>query len=281
MTLHELRQELTTRLEALLPTEPAEVHAHVRLILEEALGEPLYRLSLSGGKSIPDSSIHAIEEWMRGLEEGMPLQYAMGRAYFYNRPFVVGPGVLIPRRETEELTQFTIDTAEQMLAALAGSRALRIADFCCGSGCIAITLDLELQGRREVFAVDVSQRALSYAKDNARAHDAERSQFVQADLLSQDCLRGWGEGMDIIVSNPPYIPRAERSQMPNHVTAWEPSLALFVPDSNPLLFYDRIASLAQAHLRPGGKLLLECHSDYAQSVASLLAQRGFHAVKCL
>lgn len=203
---------------------------------------------------------------MERLRSGEPVQYITGRTEFYGRTFRLKQGVLIPRPETEELVHLIISSCN--------ARAPRILDVGTGSGAIAVSLAAELEGAR-VEALDLSPIALEVATINARQLG------VDVVVTEGDIFR-WEpepESLDVVVSNPPYIPLAERAEMAHNVTEWEPHMALFVPDQSPLLFYERIADVAKVGLREGGELYFEVHERLADHVARMLEERGFGGVR--
>jgi release factor glutamine methyltransferase len=199
------------------------------------------------------------------LSHQEPIQYVLGITPFLGRDFRVTPAVLIPRPETEALVQYIIDHHPQ-----GGKRVL---DIGTGSGCIAITLQQELS-QAIVHALEVDPEALQVAQENAKKLGA-MVHFIQADILHEPLpAQKW----DIIVSNPPYVRIAEQKHMQRRVLAHEPAKALFVPDEQPLLFYQRIVALAPYHLVLAGKLYLEINEVFGQVVASLLIGAGFERV---
>ena len=197
------------------------------------------------------------------VAKGEPVQYVLGIEEFCGRTFLVGPGVLIPRPETGQL----VHLAEQNVPS--GSRVL---DVGTGSGCIAVSLAL---AGYKVTALDISEEALSYARRNAERLGAE-VEFLRQDILSL-VFKGQGASFpyDAIVSNPPYVCRNETAEMEENVRAYEPHLALFVPDDDPLLFYRAIADYGLVHLSAGGWLLFETNRAYARQVAEMLRQKGY------
>ena len=199
------------------------------------------------------------------LKKQEPIQYVLGKAPFLSRDFQVSPAVLIPRPETEAFVQYIIDKNPQ-----AGAHVL---DIGTGSGCIAITLQQELS-QATVHALEVDPKALHIAQTNAKQLGAI-VHFIQADILHEPRpTQRW----DIIVSNPPYVRIAEQKQMQRRVLAYEPAKALFVPDNQPLIFYEKIVALAPQHLTPAGKLYLEINEAFGAEVAHLLTQARFEAV---
>lgn len=199
------------------------------------------------------------------LRQGVPVQYALGEAWFLSRRFHVTPAVLIPRPETEELVRL-------LLSRLDGHVGAEGLDLCTGSGCIAVSLALS---GFSVMATDVSEEALAVARDNARRLGA-RVTFVREDVLADDVAAHYAPtSLDFVVSNPPYVCEREKAEMSPHVLQHEPSIALFVPDSEPLRFYRPVARVAAKVLRPGGVLAVEVNREYAEEVATLFENHGF------
>lgn len=203
------------------------------------------------------------------LLAGEPLQYVLGVADFWGLKFKVSPAVLIPRQETEELVAQVRDWLR-----LAGNTAAKVLDIGIGSGCIGIALKKEMP-QIQLFGLEKSPDALSVATENAhRLLGDSFGTFVLGDVLRRDSWQDFPP-LDLVVSNPPYIPQRERSLMPEHVLAYEPALALFVEDSDPLLFYRTIALLAREKLRPRGALFFECNEFNATEVVRLLNELDF------
>lgn len=257
-----------------------EAQAVVRMLLEELAGLSLADIYAGGIDRLDDAQRQQIERAMARLEEGEPIQYVLGRACFCGRSFAVAPGVLIPRPETEELCRLIIDTHP--------SESRHILDIGTGSGCIAITLALEMPDA-EVEAVDISPEALAIAGANAAQLGAKVS-FHQYDILSEDSPplgrgRGWvapsTAKYDIIVSNPPYICERERADMERNVLDYEPHTALFVPDDDPLLFYRTIGQKALTMLAPGGILSFEINPLYCDQLIELLRSQGYGEVEAV
>lgn len=205
-----------------------------------------------------------LKECINRLMEHEPIQYVTGKCHFFGREFAVEEGVLIPRPETEELVKLIID--ENRL------EQPSILDIGTGSGCIAISLALELS--TEVHALDNSAKALKVAKRNADSLDTNIN-FIKSDILSDEIDLS---ELDILVSNPPYIPGSDKSIMHQNVLEFEPEEALFVNDSNPLIFYERIAHLGKQVLKPSGKLYFELHENFAKQVEELVTSFGYHSV---
>ncbi|MCP4459775.1 MAG: peptide chain release factor N(5)-glutamine methyltransferase [Cytophagales bacterium] len=194
-----------------------------------------------------------------------PVQYVTGKAHFLSRVFQVSPEVLIPRPETEELVQWIITDNRKS--------SPTIWDIGTGSGCIAISLGLGISNSL-VHASDVSKGALEIAKANNSQHSASVD-FVESDILKDNSNY---HDLDIIVSNPPYIPEQERNLMHENVTTHEPEMALFVSDKDPLLFYKQIAQVALEKLKVGGQLYFEIHEDYGSELCDYLEFAGYRNV---
>lgn len=200
------------------------------------------------------------------LMEGEPVQYVLGRAEFSGRWFNVRPGVLIPRPETEELCAWI--TADSKASA-----SPKVLDIGTGSGCIAITLQLDMP-ESKVTAWDISADALDVARENAKQLGANVS-FVRQDALNAKPEGKW----DVIVSNPPYICEKEKKDMAVNVLEHEPHTALFVPDADPLLFYRAITRLAVQTLNKGGRLYFEINPIYADDTCRMMQAEGMTAVE--
>lgn len=242
-----------------------EAKAIARLVMEEHFG-----LSMSDvlcGRMGDEAELRQIQQ---RLLTGEPVQYVLGRAEFGGRWFHVAPGVLIPRPETYELCQWCLPSDPS------GWRG-NILDIGTGSGCIACTLAAELP-HAKVSAWDISEAALAIAQDNARRLHVNVI-FSQIDILQLSMINCQLSIYDIIISNPPYICQRERTAMERNVLDYEPSLALFVPDDDPLLFYRAIADYARQALKPGGALYFEINPLYAAELQSLLSKMTYHAIE--
>ncbi|MEB2774773.1 peptide chain release factor N(5)-glutamine methyltransferase [Algoriphagus sp. D3-2-R+10] len=209
-----------------------------------------------------------IFEDLERLMTGEPIQYIIGKGPFYGREFFVSPATLIPRNETEELVHLIIK--ENLKA------GLRILDIGTGTGCIPISLVLEMDNP-EVYAVDISEEALVIARKNAGELGAKVT-FSKCDILIQTPE---AEKLDILVSNPPYIPEQEKFKMHKNVLDYEPELALFVSDIDPFIFYRIIAEKGKQLLSPEGKLYFEINEIYGNEIAVLLQKLGYSEVRIL
>ncbi|WP_291528871.1 peptide chain release factor N(5)-glutamine methyltransferase [Bacteroides sp. UBA939] len=245
---------------------PQEAGNLSRLICCEVLGQQSVDYYLGKDITLSLNEEQELKSILDRLCNFEPIQYIMGTAHFLGRTFRVTPEVLIPRPETEELV-------ELMLGEL--SSAPSILDIGTGSGCIAVTLAKELS-EAQVTAWDVSDSALSVAIANSVALQAS-VRFEQRDVLTY--IPDATEHYDVIVSNPPYIKEAERQDMERNVLDWEPSLALFVPDTDPLRFYRCIAALGTEMLVSGGKLYFEINRAFGEDIVSLLHELKYRDIR--
>ena len=264
-----------------------------RMLLEDLFSLSFADILCGATEHLSDADTLRLQQSVDRLLDAEPLQYVTGTAFFCGHPFHVAPGVLIPRPETE----WIVDTAVNLVT----SSAPRILDIGTGSGCIATSISLALADRHcYTEAWDISEDALRIAADNAarlgaevefRRRDALRleedipaEEKLEEDLPAEEKLeaeQGGAEALrdsaswDIIVSNPPYICNREAADMHANVLRHEPHLALFVPDTDPLLFYRAIARYAMRSLRKGGWLLFECNTLYAHDTAQMASDMGF------
>lgn len=243
-----------------------EVSALSRIVCCDLLGQAPTDYYLGKDIVLSPKKEQELEDILQRLSRFEPLQYIEGRTLFLGRELLVAPGVLIPRPETEELV-------ELMLKEIPADA--RILDVGTGSGCIAISLAKELPDAL-VTAWDVSPEALSVARANARKLQAD-VRFVECDVLA--CQVDEVGLYDVIVSNPPYVTEAEKADMEPNVLQWEPSLALFVPDDDPLRFYRRIAVLGRDMLADGGRLYFEINRAYGREMVEMLRTMGYVGVR--
>lgn len=210
-----------------------------------------------------EKPVEISDEWeakLGRLHSGEPLQYVMGFEFFRDRKFMVSPATLIPRPETEELVIKILPLIEKQH---------RVLDVGTGSGCIAISLSIETDA--SIFAWDVSEGALDIAKRNARLLSASLGFQLQDVFEWEETADTW----DFIVSNPPYVLDQEKNEMSPNVLNFEPHLALFVPDLNPLKFYQTLGTFAWSRLNPGGWLAVEINRAYGLETENLFRQIGF------
>ena len=242
----------------------SEARSIVRLLLMDTFGLTLTDICGGALNALTEEEQRLLEELMVRLEEGEPVQYVTGKAFFCNREFRVRPGCLIPRPETEELCQWIITEA---------NNARDILDIGTGSCCIAITLKACLPDA-DVTAWDISCEALEIAQENAEINRTDVRFAIQDTLSPPDDIDRW----DIIVSNPPYICQKEADTMERNVLDYEPQQALFVPDKDALLFYNSIIRYAVKALKPDGMLFFEINPIYAHEVKAAMEAHGFNDV---
>ena len=221
--------------------------------------------SLDPGRYIEPGIIAELKIKHGELMLHKPIQYITGTAYFHDLVLKVDPSVLIPRPETEELVKWVANDFKNV-------SGLKILDIGTGSGCIVLALG-RLLADPVLTAIDISQSALDLASLNAESCSI-KVEFIQKDILDE---KGWSdmENFDLIVSNPPYVREFEKSRMQANVLDYEPHLALFVPDQDPLLFHRAIAKVAQLKLAPSGKLYLEINESLGREIILLLQEEGF------
>lgn len=224
-----------------------------------------FKLPWNLEKVITLELVQLIDNAIVRINEGEPTQYVCGLAPFRHYLFHVNNNVLIPRPETEELVTLVLDN----LNLLPAGKGL---DIGTGSGSIAISISLE--SKMEIDAMDISDGALQVARKNIEKYNANVN-LVYSDILENPI----NELYSFIVSNPPYIPIAEKTDLSATVTQFEPPIALFVPDNSPLLFYEKITEKAFNSLLPNGALFFECHYKYAEMVADLMADFSFSKVQ--
>ncbi len=241
-----------------------EISGFIRIIIEHISHKPYPQAYIDHLIFSCETNVQ-IESIIERLKQYEPIQYIVGETEFFGLPFSVNSDTLIPRPETEELVELIINENNKS--------GLKILDIGTGSGAIAIALAKHLN-RADVFAWDFSQGALDMAK-----HNAERNN-VQVEFNKVDVLDDYPKDIkyDIIVSNPPYVLESEKNVMEQNVLAYEPHSALFVPDADALLFYNRIADIALDALRPGGKLYFEINQVKGDETMEALRKKGFKEV---
>ena len=264
--------------------DEGEAKAIARMVYEVRFGLTLPDLLLGKDTQLSADQQEELQEIVRRLQKQEPVQYILGQAEFCGRTFHVAPGVLIPRPETEELCRWIVKEAKDKTSPQPSPKerepAVRkhsILDIGTGSGCIAITLAAELP-EAQVTAWDISEQALVIARDNARRLNVN-VRFDQVDILHYQNTSPSPSSLSLIVSNPPYILNKERARMENNVLGYEPHLALFVPDDDPLLFYRAIATFGQKALKPGGSLYFEINPLCTAELQDLLRMMSYHDIE--
>ena len=283
-TYQEFWQSLTPLYDA------GEAQAIVRTVLDVEYGMTLTDIICGKVNELSSDEERNLEEIITRLQNGEPVQYVLGEADFAGRTFHVEPGVLIPRPETAELCQWI----EEEVSSQEADERKQILDICTGSGCIAITLGLTIPNS-EVTGWDISEDALRIAQGNVemlkagnvrieyqdalmlpKAEEAEEAAEISEATKSESSLsKGW----NVIVSNPPYICEKEKADMEKNVLEHEPSIALFVPDEDPLKFYRAIAEYASSALKPEGALYFEINPIYEKETREMLQSLGFKDIE--
>ena len=283
-TYQEFWQSLTPLYDA------GEAQAIVRTVLDVEYGMTLTDIICGKVNELSSDEERNLEEIITRLQNGEPVQYVLGEADFAGRTFHVEPGVLIPRPETAELCQWI----EEEVSSLETDERKQILDICTGSGCIAITLGLTIPNS-EVTGWDISEDALRIAQGNVemlkagnvrieyqdalmlpKAAEVEEAAEISEATKSESSLsKGW----NVIVSNPPYICEKEKADMEKNVLEHEPSIALFVPDEDPLKFYRAIAEYASSALKSEGALYFEINPIYEKETREMLEELGFKDIE--
>ena len=251
--------------------DAGEAQAIVRTVLDVEYGMTLTDIICGKVNELSSDEERNLEEIITRLQNGEPVQYVLGEADFAGRTFHVEPGVLIPRPETAELCQWI----EEDVSSLESDERKQILDICTGSGCIAITLGLTIPNS-EVTGWDISEDALRIAQGNVEMLKAGNVRIEYQDALM---LPKAAEAADIIVSNPPYICEKEKADMEKNVLEHEPSIALFVPDEDPLKFYRAIAEYASSALKSEGALYFEINPIYEKETREMLQSLGFKDIE--
>lgn len=271
MTLKDVIREGTETLSQFYPER--EAREMVYATLAKILGTTRHTHILEPHYQVSDEDLTEVRDAFSRMASGEPLQYVLKEAWFYGRRFNVSSDVLIPRPETEILCRTAALNRKE--------KTPRILDLCTGSGCIAWTLALEIPGA-EVTGADISDEALKVADNQGFSEEisvsgAIRPQFVKADVLAYP-LTSLGQ-FDMIVSNPPYVMESEKALMRSNVLDYEPHLALFVSDDDPLIFYRAVAEWALLMLRPGGYGIVEINEALALETEEIFRDLGFRNVR--
>lgn len=280
MLLKDFLKEGIQTLEPLYPT--AEARNIVLMLCESRIGTKSYTHIVEPEYAVKDKAVASLKEDLSRLAKGEPIQYVIGRTEFCGETFNVTPDVLIPRPETELLCREAIKIGSRMArmrkAFGKSAKPVRVLDLCTGSGCIAWTVALNIPGC-EVVAVDISEGALKVASSQDFSSQLKETgaiapKFVRADVLDTEQDFEYGQ-FDLILSNPPYVMESQKAQMRANVLNFEPSLALFVPDDDALVFYRAIARWSQRFLAKEGKCITEINDQLGPQTASLFAEAGF------
>lgn len=252
-----------------------EVRNFAYILIEHITGASKTDIVINKELKISEDQQNFLNDAIKRISNHEPIQYIIGEVYFYGRKFQVNKDVLIPRRETEELVHLIINENQ--------GQEIKLLDIGTGSGCIAITLNKEIKNSK-VSAIDISETALKLAATNAQLHQAPVD-FYQVDIFDNYFRKNEEEKLsrfDLIVSNPPYVRLAEAKEMHKNVMDYEPHLALFVADEDPLIFYKRIVLMIKENvaternlLKAGGGIFFEVNENFAEEVALLLKKNNF------
>ncbi len=265
MTLRALHRGFLQELRKLYNDHEAEVITG--MVFREMLNTGKSELIMYPDNIADPASIKKLNDALAQLQLHKPVQYVTGFAWFCGLRFKVSPAVLIPRPETEELVHSIVGFSQT------GERK-KMLDIGTGSGCIPVTVKKNIPAL-EMDALDISAAALDVARENANIHGTQVNYILQ-DFLNESSWNSLGV-YDIISSNPPYIPELEKDKLDPNVAAYEPHEALFVPDNDAIIFYERIAAFAKGHLAADGKIFMETHEDYAVNVVNFFRADGYEA----
>ena len=268
-TVKQVSADFSERLSSIYDVN--EVNSLCMMVLENVVSISSAKIKAFPEKEIstPDSEI--ITNILTRLAPGEPIQYILGYTAFYGLTFKVNPSVLIPRPETEELVDWVLS--------LVGNKHVTggsILDIGTGSGCIAVSVKKNLPGV-SVSAIDISQDALRIATENAELNNTKVN-FILGDILNPQFEIEHSK-FEIIISNPPYVTMDDKKQMHSNVTDFEPHTALFVPENDPLVFYNAIADFASKNLEPGGLLFFEINENYGEQTVKLLNNKLFKNIE--
>ena len=255
-----LKQKLASKIDAV------ELSSLIGMLIEAVTGWNRMQQIVNVNTAFTKEQQTQIELYAEQLILGKPIQYILGKAWFMGNELMVNEHVLIPRPETEELVEWIISYASIM------NKPLSIIDIGTGSGCITIALKLALP-LCSLTGLDISKEALAVAEVNANNTKAS-IEWIEQDILNTAAL---DHTYDIIVSNPPYIPIKEKANMQEQVVGFEPSIALFVSNEEPLIYYKAIAKMAKQNLSTNGQLFFEIHYDQGKAILALLDELNFHA----
>ena len=265
ITIHQFTSNLIGELSGLYPEH--EIRHLSRLMLEHVLQVSSTHLLMMSSEELSCRQLKDLEGIIKRLKQHEPIQYIIGKTEFYGLELGVNPSVLIPRPETEELVEWILKDC--------GEGVESVLDIGTGSGCIALSLKAGLPDT-DITAWDISAKALKTAADNAESLSL-RVQFTQIDVLNYQARN---EKYSCIVSNPPYVRELEKKMMEENVLHHEPHTALFVSDSDPLIFYRTIALLGKQILNPNGLLYFEINEFLEKEMTEMLIQTGYSNVEC-
>ncbi len=263
MTIKETYHLFRTQLLSIYPKNESDKIC--KMIFESLANLTSSDILIYHEKKIDAETNFRLEKALEELLKFKPVQYVIGHCWFYKMPFKVNEHVLIPRPETEELVQDVIDFLKK-------SPQKKLLEIGSGSGCISVSIKKNIS-ETEITSIDISLEALIVAKENAFNHQTAID-FLELNFLNNEDWNRLGI-YDVIVSNPPYIPNSEFTSMDNHVKLFEPATALFVPDNQPLLFYEKIIEFSKDHLTPNGYIFIEIHENHGHTTSELFSTNGF------
>lgn len=266
MTFKQIQQQYVAALNEIYGEGEATVM--ITMIFESVANLSRKDLVTKANLEIENTTLKKLLDALTRLKQHEPIQYIIGKAWFYNLSFTVNEAVLIPRPETEELVLEAINFLKK-------HNSKNVLDIGTGSGCIPISIKKNVL-QANVTSLDVSDVALTLAKKNAVDNGVEIN-FLNIDFLKEknyDALPKF----DVIISNPPYIPENEKNTLAKNVTLYEPHIALFVPQHDPLLFYKKILLFAGEHLEQNGRIFLEVHEDFAKETANLFKEKYYEVI---
>lgn len=246
--------------------EKGEVEAITKIAIEHFTKIEYSKIKMNTNAIIETDIYKKLEDALVQLLKNKPIQYVIGKTWFYSLSFKVNEHVLIPRAETEELVF-------EILSKIKKHTLKKVLDIGTGSGCIPISIKKNVP-ELDVTAIDLSKNALYIAKENATLNNVDIN-FKEVDFLDETQYNNI-ETFDVIISNPPYIPENEKDNLSRNVTDFEPSLALFVPQNDPLLFYRKVLIFAEAHLQKHGFIFLETHENFAKETATLFKNKKYN-----
>ncbi len=272
MTIREAIQNLSQQLIHIYDEQEAKAIA--KLVVEHITGKNRNELSIIRDE-FSEEQQQLLNQYAQRLNAHEPVQYVLKEAWFFGMKFYVDKNVLIPRPETEELVKWVLDDWSHKPSLT--DRNYKIMDCGTGSGCIAVALRKNLPMHFETWACDINDQVLTVARKNADDHHA-LVDFVPMDFLD-DGQRNQLPHIDLIVSNPPYVPLRDKDTMHDNVVQFEPHTALFVPDDNVLVFYEAIARYGREKLYPGGTIYVEIHESLGKKVADVFAANHFSNIE--
>ena len=263
-SIKKIISDIKSELKETYPIE--EINSLTYLIFEDVLDYSRTKLLMSPEVEISDTNIMRIKDIVNDLKKQKPVQHILQKTIFYDLPFKVTQDALIPRPETEELVDWVISDHKE--------ESLNILDIGTGTGCIAISIAKNLP-HSKVYAMDISSKALELARENGKLNNTDIV-FLESDILKKSIeIEG---KFDIIVSNPPYIRQKEKEFMSKNVLEYEPELALFVPDKDPLLFYKTIIDFGLKNLNKEGKIYFEINEAFGREMINLYEVNNFSEI---